>query len=186
MTIFLAIVIGAAFGFTLDRIGATNPNYIINMLRLKDMHLMKTILLGIAISSILLFVGLLTGIVDPGYMGVKTAYIGVLIGGILLGTGFAISGYCPGTGVTAAATGRKDVIVFIIGGLVGALIYMLSFSWVKSTGILDKILGGKVTIGVIEGVKYPGLLTDFPGEIIGIVLGVVFLIAAISLPKKIR
>jgi F0F1-type ATP synthase assembly protein I len=48
-TIILAIVIGAAFGFALDRVGATNPGYIISMLRLGNLHLMKTILLAIGV-----------------------------------------------------------------------------------------------------------------------------------------
>ena len=38
-TIILAIVIGGAFGFVLDRIGATNPGYIIRMLNLSNLHL---------------------------------------------------------------------------------------------------------------------------------------------------
>ncbi len=71
--IILAIVIGAAFGFALDRVGATNPNLIIGMLRLGRMHLMKTILLGIGTGSVLLFGGLLLGLVDPGHLSVKAA-----------------------------------------------------------------------------------------------------------------
>ena len=39
--IILAIIIGAAFGFVLDRVGATNPGYIISMLRLGNLHLMN-------------------------------------------------------------------------------------------------------------------------------------------------
>ena len=73
-TIILAIVIGAAFGFVLDRIGATNPGYIISMLRLGNLHLMKTILLAIGVSSLLMFTGLMVGLIDPGHLDIKTAY----------------------------------------------------------------------------------------------------------------
>lgn len=184
--IILAILIGGAFGFALDRAGATNPNYIIGMLRLSRLHLMKTILLAIGISSLLMFSGLLSGIIDPGHLSVKTAYIGVLIGGVLLGTGFAVAGYCPGTGLAAAATGRKDALFFVAGGLVGAAAYMLSYSWVASTGVLTKILGGKATLGAISGTKYPALLSAVPGEWIGIAIGLVFIGIAFALPKSFR
>ena len=46
-SILLAIIIGFAFGAVLDRIGATNPNWIGRMLNLTNLHLMKTILLAI-------------------------------------------------------------------------------------------------------------------------------------------
>ena len=57
--ILLALLIGGAFGFVLDRIGATNPGYIIKMLNLSNLHLMKTILAGIGIASVLTFGGLM-------------------------------------------------------------------------------------------------------------------------------
>ena len=58
--LLLALLIGGLFGFVLDRIGATNPGYIIKMLNLTDLHLMKTILAGIGVASVLLFGGLLS------------------------------------------------------------------------------------------------------------------------------
>ena len=85
--ILLAILVGVAFGFTLDRIGATNPGYIIRMLNLTNLHLMKTILMGIGVASVLIFAGLLAGVVDPSHLSVKAAYAGVFVGGILLGLG---------------------------------------------------------------------------------------------------
>ena len=134
-TIILAIVIGAAFGFVLDRIGATNPGYIIRMLNLSNLHLMKTILMGIGVAATLTFAGLMTGLVDPGHLSVKAAYVGVFVGGILLGLGFAVAGYCPGTGLTAAATGRLDAVFFVIGGLVGAAILVVVFNAVLLFGM---------------------------------------------------
>lgn len=184
--IILAIVIGAAFGFTLDRIGATNPGYIIRMLNLSDLHLMRTILMGIGVASVLTFAGLLAGFVDPGHLSVKTAYIGVFVGGILLGLGWAVSGYCPGTGLTAVATGRMDALFFVLGGLVGAAAYMATYAGVKATGILSSIAGGKATLGVIAGTKYPALLAGVPGEWIGLVLGLVLIAVAWLLPPSIN
>lgn len=182
--IFLALLLGGLFGIVLDRIGATNPGYIIKMLNLTDLHLMKTILAGIGVASVLLFGGLVVGLVDVGHMSVKTAYLGVFIGGLLLGAGFAIAGYCPGTGLTAAATGRFDGLVFVLGGLVGAAAYMGSYAWVKSTGVLEKIVGGKATLGTIEGSGYPALIDGLPGEAVGLAMGFIFILIAFVLPRR--
>jgi hypothetical protein len=184
MSILLAIVIGAAFGFTLDRIGATNPNYIGKMLNLTNLHLMKTILLAIGTGSILMFGGQMLGLVEVGHMSVKAAYIGVFIGGLLLGAGWAASGFCPGTGVCAAASGRKDGLAFIAGGLLGAAAYMVTYPAWKSSGLLDSIAGGKVTIGSVPGSKFDGM-TALPGDVVGIVLGLAFVIVAFVLPSNI-
>lgn len=185
MTIILAILLGAAFGFTLDRIGATNPGYIIRMLNLSNLHLMKTILLGIGIASILMFTGLLLSIVDPGHLSVKTAYTGVFIGGLLLGVGFAGAGYCPGTGLTALATGRIDALFFAIGGLVGAAAYMLTYAWIAETALLDKIAGGEATLGPIAGTNYPALFGAIPGEWLGLAVSVLLVVIAWLLPARI-
>jgi len=185
-TIILAIIIGGAFGFVLDRVGATNPGLIIRMLNFTNTHLMKAILFGIGIASLLMFGGLLLGFVDPGHLSVKTAYIGVFAGGILLGIGFAIAGYCPGTGLTAAATGRLDALLFILGGLIGAGAYMLTYGSVKATGLLDKIAGGKATLGPLDGTKYPSLIDGVSGEWLGLGLGFALILIAAILPQKLR
>lgn len=183
MEIVLALVIGAAFGAVLDRIGASNPNFIGKMLNLTNLHLMKTILLAIGVGSVLMFGGQMLGLVDVGHMSVKTAYVGVFLGGIMLGTGWALAGYCPGTGVVAAASGRKDALFFIAGGLLGAAAYMATYPAVKATGMLEGIAGGKVTLGTVPGAAYDGL-TGLPGDILGIVLGLVFMLVAYLLPER--
>ncbi|PVB63266.1 YeeE/YedE thiosulfate transporter family protein [Labrenzia sp. 011] len=184
MEIFLALLIGGAFGAVLDRVGASNPNMIGRMLNLTDLRLMKAILLAIGTGAVLMFAGQMLGIVDVGHMSVKTAYLGVFVGGLLLGVGWALAGYCPGTGVVAAGAGRRDAFAFIAGGLLGAAAYMTTYPAVKATGLLDAILGGNATLGMIQGTEYPGL-TGLPGDILGIVLGLVFVAVAFVLPERI-
>ncbi|MDX1782400.1 MAG: YeeE/YedE thiosulfate transporter family protein [Thalassovita sp.] len=182
-SIILAIVIGAAFGFALDRVGAANPNWIGKMLSLKNLQLMKTILLAIGTGSVLMFAGQMVGLVEVGHMSVKGAYIGVFIGGLMLGLGWAVSGFCPGTGVCAVGTGRKDSWFFIGGGLLGAAAYMLTYPAWKASGLLDSIAGGKVTIGTVPGSGYDGIV-GMNGSILGIIIGLVFVAVAFILPER--
>jgi hypothetical protein len=180
MSLVLALILGAAFGFVLDRIGATNPNVAGRMLALVDLGLAKTILLAIGLASVLMFGGQMLGLVDVGHMSVKTAYAGVFIGGLMLGLGWAASGFCPGTGVCAAASGRKDALFFIAGGLLGAAAYMGTYPMWKAGGLLS---GKALTLGTVPGSKYEGL-TALPGDIVGIVLGLGFIAIAFALPNR--
>lgn len=184
--IFVAILIGCVFGFVRSRVGATNPKYIQGLLRLSRLHLMKTILLVIGVSSTLMFAGLMTGVLDAGHLGVKTAHAGVLLGGIMLVVGFAASGYRGGTGRATAATSRKGVWFFVLGGLAAAVAFMPSYTWVASTGILSEWFGDKVTLGAIAGINYPALLTGIPGAWIGIGVGLVLIAIAVALPNALR
>ena len=184
MNIILAIILGVFFGFALQRVGATNPQNIINMLRLKDLHLMKTIFFAIGISSTLLFLLMTAGIIDSGNLSVKSSYFGVIAGGALLGLGFAIAGYCPGTGLAALADGRKDALFFVGGGLLGALLYTLVYGNIKGTWLFDKIAGGKVMLAS-GSEKFEPLLPMIPGTLLAAAIGIAFMLIAWILPKKI-
>jgi len=184
MEIISAILIGLLFGFVLQKAGAANPQRIIEMLRLKDFHLMKAILSGIGLSSLLLFILMALDIMDNSNLSVKTAYIGVIIGGAIMGTGWAITGFCPGTGVAAAGAGRKDALSFIIGGLVGAFIFTLAYGSLKSTFIFDKIAGGKATLAATNPEKYITLIASVPSVVVAGGIAVVFIFIAWKLPDK--
>ncbi|MEE9313958.1 MAG: DUF6691 family protein [Rhizobiaceae bacterium] len=183
MTIFLAIIIGAAFGFALDRSGATNPTVLGKMLNLTNLGLMKAILLAIGIGSVLMFAGQMLGLVDVAHMSVKSAYAGVFIGGIMLGLGWAASGYCPGTSLAAIASGRRDAFAYVAGGLLGAAAYMATYPMWKASGILS---GSKLTVAAVPGAKYDALLPNLSGDLVGLVLGVAFIAIAFMLPNQLR
>lgn len=184
MNIILAIILGIVFGFALQRVGANNPQNIINMLRLKDLHLMKAIFFAIGFSSTLLFLLMAFGIIDSGHLSVKSSYFGVIVGGSLLGLGFAIAGYCPGTSLTALADGRKDALFFIGGGLLGALFYTLVYGSIKETWLFDQVAGGKVMLAA-GSEKFEPLLPMIPGTLLAATIGILFMIIAWKLPEKV-
>lgn len=184
MEIVMAIILGSLFGFALHRVGASNPQNIINMLRLTDFHLMKVILLAISLASALLFIGLAMGLVNPAHVSVKAAYWGVIVGGIIFGVGWAVSGYCPGTGIAAIGDGRKDAIFFVLGGLLGAFLYMLVYSRLEETVLLDKILGGEVTLALTPNDSFQALINGIPGIGVALIVAVVLGIVSWKLPGK--
>ncbi len=181
MTILLAIIIGLFFGFVLQKVGAADPRMILGMLRLRNLHLMKAILLAIGLSSLLLFALLALDLIDAGHFSIKSSYIGVIIGGAILGAGWAMAGFCPGTGVVALGAGRKDAWVFIAGGLLGAFAFMTVYATLKGSFLFDK-LGGKVTLANTTNDKYPVLIDNAPAIVVAGGIALVFIIIAFLLP----
>jgi len=182
MEIILAIILGSAFGFSIHRVGASNPSGIINMLRLKDMHLMRVILLSIAISSAIIFVGISLGIVDATHLSIKTMSWGVIVGGMIFGLGWGIAGYCPGTAVCAISEGRKDARFFILGALLGSLIYMIIFQYVEGSFLLDSLWGGKALLADVTPKNETAIVSVVPAIITVISISVIFTVIAYFLP----
>jgi len=185
-TIFLAILTGGLFGFVLHRVGAGNPQNLINMLRLQDLHLAKVILLAIGFSSLILFALLATGTINDSHISIKAAYGGVIIGGLIFGIGFAIAGYCPGTCLVGVGGGRKDALFFIVGGLLGAILFTLSYGWLVDSfpGVFANMAGGKVTVANTGVEKFGDLTGNLPAFGVAGAIAIVFMLGAWMLPKK--
>lgn len=147
MTILSAIALGGLFGFALYKSGASDPKKLLATLRLEDLSLMKTILFGIGFASILLSISSLIGLFDISHLSIKTAHLGVIIGGLIFGIGFGIAGTCPGTCVAAAGSdGIKKAISAVIGGLLGAFVFSLSYGWFEGLGLFEAMNLGKLTL----------------------------------------
>ncbi len=114
----------------------------------------------------------------------KSSYIGVIIGGALLGLGFAVAGYCPGTGLTALADGRKDALFFVGGGLMGALIYTLVYGSIEGSWLFDTIAGGKVMLATGAD-NFQALLPVMPGVLLAAIIGGMFMMIAWKLPNRV-
>ncbi len=180
MHVVLAIIIGSMFGYALYLVGASSTKRLTAMLRLEDLELMKIILFAIGVGSILLSVFGLLGWIDITHLSVKTTHLGVVIGGLLFGVGFGSIGTCPGTCVAASGgNGGRKAIAAILGGLLGAWIFSMTYGLWESIGLFDVMNVGKLTLFDISD-SYPSLLHfGFEGLLL---VGLIFIFISVLIP----
>ena len=128
MAAIYALLVGIAMGVLLQRVRASSPGVILANLRLENLSIIKFMATTIAVGMLLVY---LLDAVAPQllHFDIKPTYlIGVALGGLVFGVGFALSGYCPGTCVVGASEGRRDAVVTNVGGVVGALLFTLLYN----------------------------------------------------------
>ena len=173
MRLFYGLLVGVAMGVLIQRAGASNPRMILASLRLRDLTIIKFMATTIAVASVLVY--LLGGVGVALNLDVKPTYVlGVAIGGLIFGAGFAIGGYCPGTCVVGIAEGRRDGWVALMGGVVGALVFTLVYRLIE-TPLIKPLAYGKITWADVLHV---------PALLVAVVMAVVFIAAVRILPTR--
>lgn len=143
MTLIYALFVGIVMGALIQRVGASSPRMILASLRLQDLTIIKFMATTIAVGTVFVY---LMSLWFPMHFDIKPTYVvGVGVGGLIFGAGFALAGYCPGTCVVGMAEGRRDALVALLGGIAGALVFTLVYTLIE--GPLIKPLNfGKITL----------------------------------------
>lgn len=155
MAAIYALLVGIAMGALIQRVRASSPGMILANLRLENLSIIKFMATTIAVGMILVY---LLDAAAPQllHFDIKPTYlIGVALGGLIFGVGFALGGYCPGTCVVGIGEGRRDAIAAIIGGVVGALLFTLLYNVLLEPVIKPLDLG---KVRVQDYVHAPALL----------------------------
>ena len=120
----VAILIGFCFGFVLERGGFGNARNLAAQFYLYNMRVLKVMFTAIITAMVLVFLASAIGLLDFELVYVPPTYLwpGIL-GGLLLGVGFIIGGYCPGTSLVSMATFKTDGAIFAGGVVVGSLLF---------------------------------------------------------------
>lgn len=129
--IVVPIILGLAFGFLLQKGGAAKYHILMGSLLLQDFTVWKIMLSAILVGMIGLTLLEKKGVLETKS---KPTRIGAnLIGGIIFGLGFALIGYCPGTGAAALGQGNYDSIFGVVGLIAGSYLYAEISGWSKKT-----------------------------------------------------
>ena len=122
--LFLAAFIGVGFGYILEQAGFSSAKKIISVFYFYDMTVLKVMFSAVVTAMAGLFLLSWLNLLDLSQLYIEsTNYYGAVLGGLIFGVGFVLGGYCPGTSVVAAATGKIDAWYFIVGFFIGTLFY---------------------------------------------------------------
>jgi uncharacterized membrane protein YedE/YeeE len=125
----IAAVIGVAFGWTLERAGLGSASKLAGQFYLTDLTVFKVMFSAIVTAMLGAFWLGRLGLLDLSRVYVpETFLLPQLTGGLLFGAGFVIAGLCPGTSCVAAATGRGDGVLVMLGMFAGVLATGLAFA----------------------------------------------------------
>ncbi len=124
MNLVLAVLLGIGFGFVLEQAGFSSSRKLTGLFYGRDFTVLRVFFTAgvTAMSGVLVLSRL--GLLDPDVIYINPTFLqSAVLGGLIMGVGFVIGGFCPGTSVCAASVGRIDAMVFVAGGLAGVFMF---------------------------------------------------------------
>jgi uncharacterized protein len=147
--LYSAVGFGIAFGVLLHRARLASFDVIVEQLRLRNFTIVKVMLTAIIVGGVGVY--FLVGDGVAKYHIKEANLLAVGLGAAIFGIGMAIYGYCPGTALCAIGTGSIHALVGLAGMIVGAVLYALSYDWMKANVIPVEALG-KVRLPDVTGI----------------------------------
>lgn len=117
----LGLIFGLVFGFLLQKGGVGKYHILLGVLLLEEFTVIQVMLTAIIVGMI--------GVLGMHRLGMvklhlkPTRYAANILGGLIFGVGFALIGYCPGTGAAALGQGNYDALGGAVGLMLGSYLY---------------------------------------------------------------
>lgn len=138
--LIIAFIIGIAFGFILEQAGFSSTKKLVGLFYGYDF----TVLRVFFTAGVTAMVGVLLmshyGLLDTSIIYVNPTFVrSAIVGGLIMGAGFIIGGFCPGTSVCAAAIGKMDAMLFIGGSIMGIFVFAEVYPSIKGFYTADAL-----------------------------------------------
>jgi uncharacterized membrane protein YedE/YeeE len=143
------LLMGVVFGFALEKSRVFEPGMIVGQMQLRNWIMLKVFLSAVATGAVAL--ALLNGLGFVKLQPKAALYAADIVGGLILGSGIALAGACPGTTLAQIGAGYRDAIFTLLGGLAGAVAFSYAQPWLAASLIGT---GPKLTFGDLFGIAY--------------------------------
>lgn len=151
LNLVVAFALGIAFGFILEQAGFSSSRKLTGLFYGTDFTVLRVFFTAgvTAMTGIVLLSH--AGLLDTSVIYVHPTFVySALLGGAVMGVGFVVGGYCPGTSFCGAAIGRVDGMVFVLGGLIGAFGFAEAYPHVQRVYLASSL--GDLTVPAVLGI----------------------------------
>lgn len=159
--LLVGLLVGVGFGFVLERAGFGRADNLAAIFYGRDFRVMRVMFTAIVTAMLGLYFLDLVGALPLHSIGILDTYlVSQLVGGLLLGAGFIVGGYCPGTSIVGLASGKLDALFFLLGlalGSAAALLAASSLAPLLSATAMGRVLLGEY-LGLPSGVVVFGVV----------------------------
>ena len=132
LDLMIALLIGIGFGFALEQAGFSSSRKLVGMFYGYDTTVIKVFFTAAIVALVGSQFLNYFGILDLGRVFVNELYLWAsIIGGIIMGAGFILGGFCPGTGLSAMSIGKIDAAFYVLGGLTGAFLFAETYPYIR-------------------------------------------------------
>ncbi len=133
INLLIAFLIGIGFGFALEQAGFSSSRKLAGMFYGYDATVLKVFFTAAIVAMIGARILESLGLLDMSLVFHNHFYpLSAIAGGIIMGAGFIMGGFCPGTGISAAAIGKIDAFIFLLGGGIGAFLFAETYPLIEA------------------------------------------------------
>lgn len=127
-SLIIALLVGVGFGFALEQAGFSSTKKLVGLFYGYDFTVLKVFFTAGVTAMIGTVLLNHWGILDLSIIYVNPTFLySALVGGAIMGVGFIIGGFCPGTSICAAAIGKLDGMAFVAGSALGIVAFAEGF-----------------------------------------------------------
>jgi len=169
----IAVIIGMAFGYIMEASGFSSSRKLMGVFYGYDFAVIRVFFTATLVAIIGLLYMAYFGWIDYSVLYVHPTFVySAVVGGIIMGLGFLMGGFCPGTSLCAVAIGKIDGWVFTIGLFIGIFIFSEVFPLIS-----DLYYGGD--LGHVKITEYFNISPELFAFGFAVIAVVVFYISSL-------
>jgi len=147
----ILLLIGAAFGWVLESAGFGDSRRLAGQFYFRDLAVLRVMFTAIVSAMLLIFWASALGWLSYEDLWVNPTYWWPgIVGGLVMGVGFILGGYCPGTSLVSLATFKLDGLCFVLGALLGVTAFGETAD--RIAAFANSGFAGRLTLPDVAGV----------------------------------
>ena len=150
--LIIALILGFGFGFILEQAGFSSSKLLTGLFYGRNFIVLKVFFTAGITAMLLVLASGHFGLLDLSLIYINPTFLtSAIIGGLIMGVGFIVGGFCPGTSICASAIGKLDGITFVLGSFLGVYLFMEMYPLIEDLYFAGNL--GNITIYNVLGIS---------------------------------